>query len=288
MKNKIIEVIIYVLFFISTINLLFTKKIYAYLHYKMELFIYIQIFILLLFIVYNLKNLFKVSDNKINKKLFLIFLPIICMNLNTHFIGSNAIKNKNLNFSNSIKEININKESDIDYKEKFKEKDLNVDKDSDIDKKEILFDNKDNNAELSDLENFSIVNEIPQNPGNINKIYDSNIFLNTILDINNSEEEGLEFEIVGFVLNDTSLSENNKFQLGRLLITCCIADAQFVGVVIESDEKYRDDQWLKIKGKIYKKDIYNPYEEKEIPVMVLKAENIEKISPAENPYVYFQ
>ncbi|MCM8804404.1 MAG: hypothetical protein NC833_04025 [Candidatus Omnitrophica bacterium] len=69
-----------------------------------------------------------------------------------------------------------------------------------------------------------------------------------------------------------------KFMLIRFLITCCAADAIPLGVEVEykNIEDLKNEDWVKIKGKVKIKD----------GKVIICGENIEKIQPPTNPYLY--
>jgi len=66
------------------------------------------------------------------------------------------------------------------------------------------------------------------------------------------EFEGKSAELIGqFVPMTTGNPKGNRFQVIRLFITCCAADAKPVGVTIQYDKplKVSEMGWVKITGK---------------------------------------
>ncbi|MEW9699232.1 TIGR03943 family protein [Paenibacillus sp. SI8] len=93
---------------------------------------------------------------------------------------------------------------------------------------------------------------------------------------------GKEIQISGSVFRLGTL-DKNKFVLGRLGVSCCAADANPVGVVVEdaNANEYANDEWLTIKGTISKTTYKNQN------VLMIKTTNITRISmPTKGFYVY--
>ncbi|QYR23631.1 TIGR03943 family protein [Paenibacillus sp. sptzw28] len=92
---------------------------------------------------------------------------------------------------------------------------------------------------------------------------------------------GKKLSIKGFVYRDDTLKEN-QFILGRFAVQCCTADALPYGVMVDFPEAnhYDKDSWLNMTGTV-SKTTYNGQE-----IILLKADKIEKIKPADDPYVY--
>ncbi|MCM8773101.1 MAG: TIGR03943 family protein [Candidatus Omnitrophica bacterium] len=69
-----------------------------------------------------------------------------------------------------------------------------------------------------------------------------------------------------------------KFTLIRFLITCCAADATPLGIEVkyENIEELKNEEWVKVKGKVKIED----------GKIIIYAENIEKINPPSDPYLY--
>jgi uncharacterized repeat protein (TIGR03943 family) len=92
---------------------------------------------------------------------------------------------------------------------------------------------------------------------------------------------GKKLSIKGFVYRDDTLKAD-QFILGRFAVQCCTADALPYGVMVDFPEAntYDKDTWLNMTGTV-SKTTYNGQE-----IILLKADKIEKIKPADDPYVY--
>jgi len=92
---------------------------------------------------------------------------------------------------------------------------------------------------------------------------------------------GKKIEVVGFVFKDKQVKAN-EFVPARLLMTCCTADLQTVGMLCRYDnaKSLARDAWVKVTGTIKIID----YKGVKIPVIV--ADSIVNADKPENEYVY--
>ncbi|MCM8806946.1 MAG: TIGR03943 family protein [Candidatus Omnitrophica bacterium] len=72
--------------------------------------------------------------------------------------------------------------------------------------------------------------------------------------------------------------EKDKFTLIRFLVICCAADATPLGIEVkyEKKEELRNEEWVKVKGKV----------KIEQGKVLIYADEIEKISSPSDPYLY--
>lgn len=63
--------------------------------------------------------------------------------------------------------------------------------------------------------------------------------------------KGKEVDITGFVYHDIRL-QPGEFLVGRFAVTCCVADAYAIGMVVVSPDAgdLHDNQWVQVRGKI--------------------------------------
>lgn len=92
---------------------------------------------------------------------------------------------------------------------------------------------------------------------------------------------GQEADVVGFVYRDTRFSDD-QFMVARFTITCCVADAMAIGVVVVSQDasKFASDSWVRVKGTFTE----GMLDSETIPVLV--ADEIVAVQPPEQPYLY--
>ena len=93
--------------------------------------------------------------------------------------------------------------------------------------------------------------------------------------------DGQQADAIGFVYRDPRFGRN-QFMLTRFTITCCVADALAIGVVVESDKapQLQADSWVRVNG---------PFQAGVLdgkPIPVVKAIEVAPIQPPDQPYLY--
>jgi putative membrane protein len=96
-----------------------------------------------------------------------------------------------------------------------------------------------------------------------------------------AEIAGEPADVIGFVYRDPRFADN-QFMLARFTITCCVADAMAIGIVIEDPAaaEYAADTWVRVEGEFAEGAV----DGNTMPVLV--AEAITPIEPPEQPYLY--
>lgn len=95
--------------------------------------------------------------------------------------------------------------------------------------------------------------------------------------------KGKKIRAVGFVYREEGMKAD-QFVLGRLSMTCCVADAGVIGFLIDTAESnlFKKDQWFQVEGTFeLKKNDYGD-------VPGLKIQNYKKVPALKNSYVYQQ
>lgn len=92
---------------------------------------------------------------------------------------------------------------------------------------------------------------------------------------------GQTADVVGFVYRDVRFGQD-QFMLARFTITCCVADATAIGLVVQSPEaeQLTDDSWVHVHGTFTEGSLDGE------PAPVLVADEIEPVQPPEQPYLY--
>ncbi|MFZ0544244.1 MAG: TIGR03943 family protein, partial [Candidatus Promineifilaceae bacterium] len=109
--------------------------------------------------------------------------------------------------------------------------------------------------------------------------------LDWLVDIQNSASpEALnsqEAHVIGFVYRDERF-DASQFLIGRFVVSCCVADASPVGLVVEGENAadFTDDQWVEIHGHFETK----LFEGEETPILMI--DDIVAIDPPSEPYLY--
>ncbi len=100
-------------------------------------------------------------------------------------------------------------------------------------------------------------------------------------DPNPSALNGQEASIVGFVYRDPRF-DGNQFLVARFTITCCVADALAIGVVVNSNQasRFAADSWVEVHGTFQQGDLDGD------AMPVLLADEITPVQAPEQPYLY--
>lgn len=90
-------------------------------------------------------------------------------------------------------------------------------------------------------------------------------------------------DVVGFVYRDVELDSTSQFFIMRFTVSCCVADASSLGLIIESAtaQTLQADTWVRVKGKIQLKAARGQAE-----VPVIQAASVEVVDQPEHPYLY--
>jgi uncharacterized repeat protein (TIGR03943 family) len=82
---------------------------------------------------------------------------------------------------------------------------------------------------------------------------------------------GREVELVGFAYRPAG-TPRNRLYLIRFLVTCCVADAEPMGLLVEGTATvdYQDFAWLKAAGRLESAEVPNPYTGKRETVALLR------------------
>lgn len=221
------------------IYLIKSSKASFYIGNKITKYLYIAVFFITVISLFQFINIFTPKNiNNIRVKTIPVIFAII--------IGVVS-----LNFSNTFKHIELNKELSHTVHEHSHEDHKKIDLDEKLEEEKSL---KENNIIIDETNAFllKIINEKPENYISKN------------------------LEVHGFICKENYLNEN-QFIVGRLIMNCCAADAEAVGIICEGKIKnnFRENENVCIKGNVkfsYVKGVDN----KDFKVPVLSVSSIEK------------
>ena len=96
-----------------------------------------------------------------------------------------------------------------------------------------------------------------------------------------STEEGLPADVVGFAYRDPRLPAGQVL-LGRFALTCCVADAMAIGLIVEGDDldQMVDNAWYRVQGPIHLASLDGQ------PIPLIRAEKVQEVPMPEQPYLY--
>jgi uncharacterized repeat protein (TIGR03943 family) len=106
-----------------------------------------------------------------------------------------------------------------------------------------------------------------------------------LIDIENSlspdELDGQQAHVVGFVYRDGRFSES-QLRVGRFIVSCCVADAAPVGLIVQGEEAadFEDDQWIEVQGHFET----NLFDGEATPLLII--DQIKAIEQPPQPYLY--
>lgn len=96
-----------------------------------------------------------------------------------------------------------------------------------------------------------------------------------------AEFAGQPADVIGFVYHDPRLSEG-QFLLGRFTLTCCVADAAAIGVIVDwpDSERLPTNTWVRVRGTVQPAVL----DGNRIPR--IEAEALEVVPEPAQPYLY--
>lgn len=124
----------------------------------------------------------------------------------------------------------------------------------------------------------------PESDGRINLQVGEKTIVDWLVDFQHQEPDafvGEEAHIVGFVYRDERFAADS-FMVGRFILSCCVADASPVGLIVHWPEaqEFAADQWVEVRGHF---EVGN-FDGLELPVLV--ADEIIPVDAPANPYLY--
>lgn len=251
--NELLWEIIMVLLFLGIGRLLVTGKLKFFLHPKMIKFVLFSEAVLLILIFYQSTKTFR-RENTVLRCGYAVFLiPIMIMAANPTYLDSSAVANKSWNAKG-----NQGLASNEPLKEKAQDFSDKTAAELGIGIKRATEEENRKDPFLTDLD------EIYEFPSS----------------------KGKEYTLEGFVFRDKSFSKN-QILVGRMIVTCCIADSMVDGVIceVENAESYKNNEWVRVTGTI--EPLQNSGLMEMGPDFMMKLSKIEKIAPYDSPYVYY-
>jgi putative membrane protein len=93
---------------------------------------------------------------------------------------------------------------------------------------------------------------------------------------------GQTVDVTGFIYHDIRLKDGD-FMVGRFALTCCVADALAVGMVVSAwpgASQLPDNGWVRVQGTII------PYSLDHQVIPGIKAQNVDSIPEPQQPYLF--
>lgn len=95
---------------------------------------------------------------------------------------------------------------------------------------------------------------------------------------------GQEAALEGFVYRDGRFDEARQFMVARFVISCCVADAQAIGVVVVTPQSagLAEDTWVRVRGVFEVAD----FDGARTVILVAYEDGLESIERPAHPYLY--
>ncbi len=252
-----------------------TDKITLFVHPKMVKYVSFALYFFMVLVVFQVKNIFssqKVKSLKFGYIMFLIPLALGVL-LKAEGVSTHSVISKGFSLTSQLK-INTLKhkhitlvdgtevcEHDEEYSHPANHEDASLDGNLEsLALKEAKIIDMSNEEFLKNYEN------IYGNPHNY---------------------VGRVINMKGFIYKQEGLSKN-EFILSRILISCCAADAQLVGLLCDYSEAmvFAEGAWINIVGTLAEGE-YEDYKSGEVSIIpVIKVSKIEEINKQDNEYIY--
>jgi len=154
------------------------------------------------------------------------------------------------------------------------------------------------NAEIADNKGVTITNSNNNSSTNENIkeditgdiiLFDDHNYYENIFKLEGKVQQyiGKKVIIRGFVYKEENFKEN-EFVVSRMLMSCCAADAQVIGLMCRWDNasQLNKEQWISVEGTL-ESTKYGSDDKDEGDIMpIIVVQKIENIEAPENPYIY--
>lgn len=238
--------------------LISSKKIYLFIHPRLTIYMYFSLFIFIILAFLQIKKIFRVRGGNVKAASSVFLLPLILIYLvNPQGINAQMVSQKGFSTNTFL--------SDSERSSKTLNDNIKVSN------------NKNIQSESSTIQGGTI------NPNEDN-------YSDIVNDImyNANRYKGRNIKISGFVYNDSTFP-SNTFVVGRMLIICCAADAEMVGLAFKMDKpSVQKDQWVEITGIIDVMPNFDKDDTDNKTIPYIKVSNVKSIEKPANPYIYLK
>ncbi|MBU3143526.1 TIGR03943 family putative permease subunit [Clostridium sp. CF012] len=258
-----------------------TNKLTLFVHPKMVKYVKFALYFFIVLVIFQGKNILSFKKTKRVKLGYMMFLIPLLLGFLLKPVGISADTAINKGFS-LTSQLKINT---LKHKHSVLEDGTEV---CEHDGENTHFVENTNVAENS---NVALKNPIESNPLLKEKTINmtSENFINTYEEIYGSPHNyiGRSINMKGFIYKQKGLNKA-EFILSRIVVSCCAADAQIVGILCDySEEKiFPESTWVNIEGTLGERD-YKDAKSGEISVIpIIKVSKVEKLDVQNNDYIY--
>lgn len=303
--KQLIWPLIMALYGVAILILMVTGELKSYIHPKLHILSFLAMIILFILAVATAReNLNKGHIPKLKATYIVFIIPLLLF-----FVGTDADASRQVAVENGLKISAVPNTRQIDNNKNTTGSEINdalptEDADSNKDTSIVA----DASAETKSTIDTDTPTDISSNTENAEEIdtntdtqsdtemNDGTLHLTDVnftalmddMHANLSDYRGRKISYLGLVYKQEDF-EDTEIVVGRLLMYCCAADAQIMGLLGHSDRAmdYQDGDWVTIHGYIDEKAYKDPYSGYEASIPYLVIEEIEPAEEPEDPYVYF-
>jgi putative membrane protein len=273
--NELIWFLILIGFTCYFYMIISTNKITLFVHPKMVKYVKFALYFFIILVIFQGKNIFTNKKTKTLKLGYVMFLiPLtLGVQLKSEGVSIDSVINKGFSLTSQLK-INTLKHKHITL----------------TDGTEVC---KHDEEEVYSTENMdgilkkSLESMKPIEGGIIDMVNED--FINTYEDIYGNPYNYVDrvINMKGFVYKQEGLSKD-EFILSRILVSCCAADAQLVGILCNYTEGDGLSQgtWVNIVGTLVEREYKESITGEVSVIPMIKVDKIEKIEKEGNEYIY--
>ncbi|MBU3191591.1 TIGR03943 family protein [Clostridium bowmanii] len=264
-----------------------TNKLTLFVHPKMVKYVNFALYFFIVLVIFQGKNICELKKEKSFKFGYIMFLIPLFLGflLKPEGVSVYSAINKGFSLTSQLKIDALKHKHTVleDGTEVCEHNDENthvVENTSDIENTSAV---ENNNVKLPiPIESISLIKGETINVTNEN-------FVNTYEDLygNTKQNIGRRLYMKGFVYKQKGL-DKDEFILARILVSCCAADAQLVGVLCDFPQvkEFTEGTWVNIEGILGQRE-YADSKNGEISIIpIIKVNKIEKTDEQSNEYIY--
>lgn len=273
--NELLWFIILISFTCYFYMIISTNKITLFVHPKMVKYVRFALYFFIVLVIFQGKNIFSNRKSKPLKIGYIMFLIPLILGIffKSEGVSVENVINKGFSLTSQLKINNLkHKHTTLadgteicEYDEKHNSSTENV-----------------NGTLKNTLESTSLVNG-----GSINMTNEN--FINTYEDIygNPYNYVGRVINMKGSIYKQKGLNKD-EFILSRILVSCCAADAQLVGLLCEYSEgkALPEGTWVNIEGTLAEEEFKDAKSGEISVIPIIKVTKIEKVDKHNNEYIY--
>lgn len=265
-----------------------TNKLTLFVHPKMVIYVKFALYFFIILVIFQGKNIFSNKKSKRFKLGYIMFLiPLILgFLLKPVGVSVNSAINKGFSLTSQLKINSLKHKHTVleDGAEVCQHNDENTHlvEDTDFVENNNIVENT-NVTLKKPVDSTSSLNSKTINMSNEN-------FINTYEDIygNPHNYVGRSINMKGFIYKQKGL-EKAGFILSRIVVSCCAADAQLVGILCDNTEgkTFTEGTWVNIEGTLGERE-YKDAKSGVISIIpIIKVNTTEKTDDQNNEYIYY-